>query len=377
MKKLLYLLSSLMLVFTACDPMEDVYEELDNQKDPFKKTGLTLKLVDADYKTSGKFYASEEAAVAAIPSILNRAFPQLENGSSVTVEFKMLSEQFKNNTVSKWEKYTVTEEDYLANGFRFKNFSKPEDMIKFLNTKYTAPEANQLIVLTFEYFSGTTKTVTDSFYYIDGEWVNVYHVTPENYEAVGSGRYKNFVAADAELLPAYFNFFLSDKVFGAEAGDIEYVSYTYFAGGAASQRILAMTYTGDKWVALPQTRAASLKFSKKNGEWVPDLTKSYTLVAADYLWISQQTSLGTSAQLSNLANFGNFYQSNSGSPNYWSNSNIIAALGALLKNKFPNEEVGQKFNVTYAYYAGGNKVNTVTLIKRLSGDYEIPNPDEL
>ena len=365
-----------MLVFTACDPMEDVYEELDSLEGSFKKEGLVLKLVDADYKTSNKFYASEEAAVAAIPAILQSKFPQLGNGSKVKVTFNLASPTAANNVVSGWSKYTVSDEDYLANGFKYKNFDSPDDMITFLNAKYPDAADNQLVVLTYQYYSGTTSTVTDSFYFVDGAWVNAYHVTPENYDAVGSGRFDNFESKDDALLPDYFNRFLSDVIYSAKEGDVQYVSYTYYGGGT-NQKITAMVFNGTRWIAAPATQEATIQFGKKNGTWVPDLTKSYTLVAADYTWIASQPALGTTDQLKNLGDFGNFYQSWNGSPNYWSNNNIILALGGLLKHKFPNEEVGQKYSVTYAYYASGNKTNTVILIKRASGEWEIPNPDEL
>lgn len=382
MKKIIYLLSSLMLVFTACDPMEDVYDELDQLNPDVYKKNMSIELANKDYEllkgktgvpstvTSGHYFSSEEQAAALIPAILDKKYPQLGDGTSAAVDYNKLVYAFNSNKVAQNVSYTVTSEDYTAVGMRYGNFDSADDMIRFLEYKYPTPVETQLVVLTYDYYTGTTNTVTDSFYYLNGQWINVYHVTAANYDQVDRGRYDNFTSADDKLLPSFFNRFLSDNVFGANAGDIHYVSYLYYSG-SAKQRIYTMMFDGVQWKAVTDNVIAtsSLSFVKKDGIWKPDLTIRYTLVAADYQWIAANPALGTDAARSNLGSFGNFYQSNPNSSNYWSQAMINKAMGALLKYKYPNSEVGQKYQLTYAAYNGGNIVATVTMELQASGEY--------
>ena len=380
-----------MLVFTACDPMEDVYEELDAQKGPFIKKDIEYTLSLSDFENvkikDVNYFGSNEQAVTVIPAMLNRKYPQLENGSSVIVNYNLVPSVGVKTKID----YTITEKaDYELGGARFTSFDSWSQIKTFLEAKFPAEQAKakgepvegRLVNLTYTLYDGSgspsSKTVTDAFYFINGEWVKTYLVTEADYVSVNRNRYNNFTAADQEMLGTYFSRFLVENDIKAEAGDTYYVTYTYYDGSKTTQAVTAMGYNGTTWTrATPATPLqVTAKFSKKNGVWVPDLTKSYTLAAADYTWISQQPTLGTEAQLKNLGSYGNFYQSWEGSPNYWSNNNITDALAAFMKNKFPNEEVGQKFNVSYAYYAGGNKVNTITLIKRESGNYEVPKEGE-
>ncbi|GAB3197987.1 hypothetical protein GCM10027293_13730 [Pontibacter aydingkolensis] len=379
-----------MLVFTACDPMEDVYEELDAQKGPFNKKDIEVALVKADYdnaKMKVTYFGSNEEAISTIPAMLNRKYPQLENGSSVIVKYNLVPSVGIKTKID----YTITEKsDYELGGARFTNFDSWSQIKAFLEAKFPAEQAKangapvegRMVNLTYTRYDGsgspTSKTVTDAFYFINGEWVKSYLVTEADYVSVNRNRYNNFTAADQDMLGTYFNRFLIENDIRAEVGGVYYVAYTYFESGKTSQAVTAMVYNGSSWTRATATSplVVTAKFSKKNGVWVPDLTKSYTLAAADYTWISQQPTLGTVAQLKNLGQYGNFYQSWEGSANYWSNSNIVNALAALIKNKFPNEEVGQKFGVSYTYFAGGNKVNTVILIKRETGDYELAQEGE-
>ena len=379
MKKIFYLISSLMLVFTACDPMEDVYEELDKQNPDVYAKDMNIELEKKDYEllkgepvAKNYYFASEQEAADLIPTILDKKYPQMGNGTSVAVSFEKLAFEFKGNKVSSAVSYTVTSDDYDAMGHRFDNFDSANEMIEFLEYKYPDAAENMLVTLTFDYYTGTTKRVKDAFYFMNGEWSNIYFVTEDDYALVDRGRYDNFSSADDDMLPVFFNKFLTDNIVGAEAGDVEYVSYAYFSGGKTTQKVYTMVFDGAKWHAVTEnlTTAGVLAFAKKDGIWKPDLTIRYTLVAADYQWIATNPALGTETNRSNLANYGNFYQSNPNSSNYWSNDQIVAALAALLKQKYPNAEEGQKYQLTYAAYNSGNITATVTLELQADGSYK-------
>lgn len=385
MKKLVYLLSSLMLVFTACDPMEDVYEELDSKKTT-DKTRVETTLVKADYEVYKSdntvphvakelYFVNEDEAAALIPAILNKKFPHLGNGAAVTVNYNTLAYPGISNTVASWEKYTVTAEDYTANGEKFPNFNSSGDMVKFLGIKYTAPVEKQLVVLTYDYFANnTTTTITDSFYYLNGKWENIYHVTAADYASVRN-TFGSFSGSDAELIPEYFNKFLNNEVFGAKAGDVRYVSYYFYDSGSKtySQRIMSMGYNGSKWVSISNKllTPAKLKFKKKENVWEPDLSTPYSFVTADYIWVAENPAYGTEANRKNLKDFGNFYQSNPNSSTYWSDEQIAAAIAGRLDVLFPTAEVESKYEVSFVAYKGGNTTRTMVFIKGANGKFSL------
>ncbi|QHL87464.1 hypothetical protein GU926_08440 [Nibribacter ruber] len=389
MKKIFYFLSTLMVVFSSCDPMEDTYEELDalpRAQAEFRKVNITLSKENYEsFKTApstvnkGLYFTSEAEAGSIVPSYLNTAYGQLEEGDIINVTYNQFVSA-QTNAVSSRETYTVTAEDYTAAGIsnsRFNLANGDADAIKFLNYKYPGAAEGKLVVLTFNGYnsnvSSTAVEMTDSFYFINGAWANAYHVTDADYTSVDNGRYKNFSSSLDDQLPSFFNKFLSQSVLAPKTGEIRYVSYKYFSGGVTQQAVTAMQYNGTMWVKAPSvvTVPATLAFSRTNGTWKPDLTIRYTMVPADYTWISTQPSLGTEAQRTNLGSFGNFYMSFAGNDYNWSDANLVTALAGFLKYKFPNAEVGQKVALTYVFYKSGAKVGTLTFQKQASGEFTL------
>ena len=399
MKKIIYLICSGLIAFTSCDPMEDVYQELDAQKDAgLYNKDMALTLTTANYQSlKGKtgvpsyvnnsfYFATEEEAATLIPLYLNAAFPQLDNGSSAAVTYNQLVFDFTNNTVASTPAplpvYTLVDEDYTGAGTTYKNLNisnNDAEVIRFLNYKYPAPVANQLAVFTFNAYnsrvSSSSPATTDSYYYKNGSWVNAYHVSAEDYTAVNRGRYKNFESIDDASLPVYFNKFLANVFLNPKTGDVQYVSYNYRAGSINQQRIMTMTYNGSAWVEVKQdiTKPASLTFAKKDGQWAPDLTIKLTLAEADYLWIADDANgIGTVSNRANLKSFKNFYQQTN-DDRYWSDAQIQAGLAARLKVLYPNAEVGQKYKVSYTIYNSGAQTRVLTFIKDASGNYVVFN----
>jgi hypothetical protein len=376
MKKIFYLLSSLMLVFTACDPMEDVYEELDKAKKD--ETTVSTELVKADYDVyksnkdyphvaTKQYFTGEAEAAVLIPAMLNKRYAHLENGATVTVSYNTPVFPSVNNTVSSWAKYTVTAEDYTANGESYPNFNSSSDVYRFLERKYSDAAEKQLVVLTYDYYAGSTTTITDSFLFVDGRWENIYHVSADDFQSV-KNTYGSFSNSDLENMPIYFDLFLKKDVVVAKEGDFEYVSYYFYNSSDKSrtQRVMAMYFNGANWVpAVDATLKASLKFQKKNNEWVPDLSIQYTLTVEDYAYVGNDANnVATAAARENLRRFGNFSTYN------WTTEQLYEAMNAVLKLHYSSAEVGQKFKVTFESYPAGKM--ELILIKRESGEFTKP-----
>jgi len=360
MKKIFYLSAFIAFAFTAC------------QKEPAlhsvtpQVSVLNLTLQQSDYQLLPKSdypystYTIDDVADAKkyIPIILNTRDPQLSNGTPANVTYTVSSPYFKlaDSTYSDVA-YTLTDADYtLLPGNTYTDFSTSQ-ILSWLPYKYPAPVNNQLAVLTYTYYqSGATPSagipMTSSFLYLNGQWQEIYTLSAAQYTALGRGSYGEIIAADNANLPGYFNTLLKadptimDTV---KRGDVEYVSFKYYAKPVTAQRVVPLVFDGTNFVNTP-TVTNTLPFVKSNGTWIPDPTVYYTLTSVDTKLISN-SSFGTAAQRTDLGKYGDF----SG----WSAADLQSAITLVLTTDFPNPTPNVNYNVTYLNYTGGTDVPTV------------------
>ena len=115
------------LVFTlflvACEkPLEDTYEELGDLENLPNTADRKFTLTDDDYetlKTNGEFFNSLDDARALLPALINDQYPNLDDGSSVVVNFNVTQGDLIEN-------FNIKETDY--SGLRSGDFeNKNED----------------------------------------------------------------------------------------------------------------------------------------------------------------------------------------------------------------------------------------------------------
>ena len=304
MKKIYYLAVLAVMTFTACQKQPYI-----TPTTPLTKAGaLTLTLAPADYQllpkadypyTSFNFNSTTDADNF-IPMILAaKESSFLNDGSTATVTYTLAPANLKvADSLYADVFYTVTNADYTATGSKYGDYT-PSEVLGFLAYKYPTPAANQLAVISYTLYSGgADQSVVNSFLFLNGAWMQIYQVTPAEYTEAGEGKYDQFTAADLSKLPGEFNFFLKNDFSIADtarAGDVEYVSYSYYASGDY-QKVLALTYDGSNWGSASTQATGS--FLKKNGTWsavLPVPTITHTLTSADITLIVNSTA-GTSAE---------------------------------------------------------------------------------
>lgn len=365
MKKIFNLLSviAVAISFTACHPLDNTYKELGDLPSPeiapsVVTTSVTLSAADygllptTNYAKTSFYFKTLDDAKTSIPVILAAKYPRYADKSSVIVTYanvpttiKVADSSFVNVS------YTVQPTDYT-----FTNFSAAQ-VLTFLGVKYPTPVANQLAVLTFNFFENgaNTNAVTQSFLYLNNAWTRIYHVSAAQYASVGKGgNNNNFAAADATLIPSYLNTFLKadpSVSVTAKVGDVRYVSYKYYGGSTANtfQRVQPLTYDGTNWVTTPQP-AAPLAFAKNNGTWVADNTVNYTLTPADHVTLTTYT-FGSAAARANLASFKSVDLRTTSSTS-WTSAEIANAVAEFAKNTYKTPEQNQIFNLSYYGYTG-------------------------
>jgi hypothetical protein len=369
MKKIYYLLAFVagITALSACNPLDKTYKELGDLPSPTAPaTSVTLTLAAADYgllptgnyaKTAFYFKTLEDAKTF-VPTILAAKYPTYGDKSTALITYataplvaKAVDSVFANVA------YTLAPADYTLNGgtTTFTNFSATQ-IITWLGIKYPGAAENKLAVITFNFFDqGATTTVTQSFMVMGGVWTKLYHVTAAQYNSIGKGGTNNdFAAADAPLIPSYLNALLKDDPtvsVPAKTGDIKYVSYKYYAGGAVPntfQRVAVLTYNGTNWTTT--SASASLVYAKTNGVWVADNTVNYVLTPADHVVISGLT-FGSDAARANLASFKSV-DLRPTSATKWTADEIANGVAAFAKIKYPAAEQNQIFNLSYYGYTG-------------------------
>jgi hypothetical protein len=365
MKKILLILTIFSMVFTSCEPLEDINAEVDAQANPIVGD-VVFTMSDDDYEVVDKSYGnfnSETEAKELIPSLLTSKYPVWGNKSSATVTFNLYNKKYDEKSL---ESYTVSSQDYADGGHSYGNFSKASHLTDFLDLKFPDAENRLLVSLTYKYYSGSVSTLNNGFLYVNGEWEMVTGFTDDEYTAMGEG-YPNFSSDDEAY--AKIPVFLLDKYKYdvKEAGVIEGYMYKVYVGGGVTESYVAyFIYDGISWSEYSNNIEETIQFGHDGETWVPDNTIKYSLVVEDYATIGASTILEADTEddftnaLGNLNNFKNFNRS--GSSSAWSDRMMIKAMAVFLDSFAPTAADGQKYVLTVSTY-GPTPTETFSLIK--------------
>ena len=181
MKKIFYSFAILSLLFTSCNPLEEIYEELDAKEALDGIVGdVSRTLSDDDYEeldlSFGNF-SSVDDAKSMLPTFIADTYPALgvtykadgsiNEASSAAITYKLYSP-------IKFEAYTVSDADYTALDLTSLNHSG--NFNDFFATKFPSEAKGTVIDLTYN----TEPTIGD------------YTLTDDDYDLVGNGRFDNF-----------------------------------------------------------------------------------------------------------------------------------------------------------------------------------------
>ena len=360
MKKIFYSFAILSLLFASCNPMEDIYNELDAQETVISGEAK-FTLTDADYDAldqgNGNFSTTDDAKDK-IPGFLSSKYPVWGKESLAEVTFKLYAPRRDEKSLTRYE---VSSADYAAGGHSYGNFSSASHISGFLDTKYPSAANRLLVSLTYKYYDGAqTLTLDDGFINNAGTWEKSTGITEDEYSAMGEGR-AQFSSEDEALakIPAFAkNRFQYES---KEAGDVEGIMYKLYVtdtqdvdgDGRTDDRtvysfVTFVVYDGANWSLYNNIVNETIKFGHDGTTWVPDNTIKYTLTGADYELV------------------GNGYYSNfdvRDGKDDQPESVRLDKVNTILLNNFPNDLEEQKYIVTYNIYNGANGVWSLSVIK--------------
>lgn len=353
MKKTLYLFTFVAMVFTACQkqPIVPLYTT------PQATTDMSIALAASDYQllpTTAYPYKTltfddDADAEYYIPTILNSKYAKLADGSTIAVTYTKSPLYFKPNADSLYADvaYTLTSADYLLlPNNKYTDFSLSQ-VLAWLPYKYPTPTANELKLLTFTPYPATL-TPPYSFIYYSGSWRMAYTITPAQYASIGLGKYNQITTTNDAQLHSTLGAFLKNDITitdTVKAGDIEFVSFDYYASGNAYQRVIPLEYDGNNFVAPQSSTGGPVNFIKKAGKWEfvqPLPVIAYTLTTADNTLIVNGAA-GSATAKSNLGQYGDFSSS-------WTLSDLNAAMIEVLTADFTTPETNTIYAVTFNNY---------------------------
>ena len=367
------------LALMSCDPLEDVYKELDAYATDKISSDLAFTMTDDDYETAddecgcaryGNF-SSEDDVKVGVPAVLSSNHPGLGKGSTAVVTY-----DFYNGSSPDLRRdhyvYTVSPEEYDELGYRYGNF---DDLSKDIPiyADYKEPDAwdGHYMDVTHEYYNGSgTETVTSrAVYTVAYGWQYAFILPDEAYgDFFGeSGTDFSTSSEGREKMPVYLN---ENFYRFVEDGSVLVAQYNYddrfgSSGMANVPDVGLYIFTAGEWLLYNdhyQVTVESLSFGHDGATWVPDNTIKNSLTSADHSAIAAQyidTPRGA-----NLDQFGSFDRRAS-SGNYWSDDNMLEALAWWLNNSFPDvvNVDGQKYVLSVIIYNGAVVPEDFSLIR--------------
>lgn len=367
MKKIFLVLTIFSMVFTSCDPLEDINNEIDAQGPSTIEGTASYTITDKEYKdkvSDGGFglsftnFGSEAEAKTMIPAFLANKYPVWGKNSSVNVTFKYYN---KVNTYSR-NVEKVSSADYVTiEGAGKTSFNSSSDVYKYLKLKYPTPAEGDFRSVSHKLTrSGVTNTLVDGFVYKGSSWSRITGFTKDQYTAMGEF-FPNFSSHDEAAIKIPVALLDKFKFSPQDKETITSVMYELYKGsGVTKSYVNNYIFNGTTWTKYNNVFETTVQFGHLGTKWVPDNTIKYTLVTADYTFIHTTYKTKYADQAANMKSYGNFnFQ---GSSTSWTLEMITDVISGVLLNNNPSAAEGQKYIVTYSVYDGSTHDSTISLI---------------
>ncbi len=294
------------MLFTACDPMEDIYDDIKNNEKPYFETGIEYTLTDNDYSYAASL-AKESAQTAEdsawadyivkysafnktfsaytyIPEILAVNFPALKDSSDMLVNFN----QYVGEMYGEIKSAELTDDDYIEIGgdiaanLYFSDESELDSLSGYLSGKFPDAEAGTYAEVFYRY--PDSITTAGGFYKFNGFiWTEVENsrvLVPADYDAMGEpGNYNNF--SEDALPQNYLPQFLRLEYPYAQQGDMITVICDLYKFERSIYAI-PCEFDGSDWNVYFPGENTSAQFRHDEEKWYFDPTMIFTMSSSDY-----------------------------------------------------------------------------------------------
>ncbi len=175
MKKFIYLFMVSSIFFTACDPMEDIYNDIDAQENVIIGDAV-FTLTDDDYEELGVDggFSSVDQAKELLPAYLTDLYPVWGKGSSALIGYNLvdgLSNLEGVDAYANAETYRLANIDYPGaadNAIGFYPNQDPEDYIgDILATTIVDPVEGQIVLAKYNQYVGEPTLGISDYFSVD------------------------------------------------------------------------------------------------------------------------------------------------------------------------------------------------------------------
>ena len=167
MKKIFLLLTVFSMVFTSCEPLEDIYKEVEVSDIAGE---VTYTLIDDDYETLGldnRYFSSEDEAKSLLPNFLSDNYALWGKGSTASVLYKIETLVGYTGALD----YSLTLADYpgaLENATAFYENENPTELLPdILASGITNAADGDVVLAKYKQYVGETVNGITEFYTVD------------------------------------------------------------------------------------------------------------------------------------------------------------------------------------------------------------------
>lgn len=339
MKKIIYCLAIIGATLTGCNPLEDIYDDIDAVDNPVVGVlDYTLTTEDyAEYETElngEEYFENQDVADQIIPDFLSELYPVLGEGSLVSVGYNLFDE-----TVL--EVLSTTE-----------TLSSLDAVDGYLASNYETAENGTFVELTYNAEVLSYSLSDDDFEEIESNLGSKYPEATASAANFGNfdRRPDNSAYWSDNMILEGLAVLLEDEY---NVGQVVVATFAIWDGGTNFSESFTIQYNG-------------YGFTKLDIDASGTTATEYTLSGTDYEDIAADLLATYPGPAENLDRFGSF-DVRPTSDNYWNEEMILEGLNIIL----PAATEGDVYAVTYAVFNGSVSTETMTLLYT-SGAY-IPN----
>lgn len=299
-----YILIAGILFFAGCEPNQELYEALDEIKQPHNKA-IEYTLTKDDYNSVGGVVSDLQAftedipAKDYIPDMLSQKFLALNLGSSAMVYFNQLLEE------PEWLRsgfgYELTEDDYISAGVveAFSASVQAKDNLPgFLRKKFRDANPGSRKNIIYNYMDDNTMVKNLDIFEFDGSdwnWLETRYDIPYIGRELTAGDYEVFggeIAEDqgfTDDYPAdeYIPVWLKNAYPYAIEGDEKVIKYSLVSTGSTNDIISHYTFDGILWQKSSDIVPKSEQYVFGAQGWAFDPTIRFIMSQSDYMYLAE------------------------------------------------------------------------------------------
>lgn len=310
MKRISQLLASTaLLLLTACNPMEQIYKQIDSVDQPIKKS-ISYTLTEADYKIiTTAFIKAEKAGYTGsdtekfmktvkheanyvltnrtlttwvspdkyIPALIAKMNPEWGKGSAVNVSYAMQQPSEEDADLDKLISVNISAEDVVKAGIKSKDpnkLSKEEisSLGQYLVSHYTEQGSSYLVKVSLS--EGKRNMLFIGNRLADNRTYKV--ISPKEYLSMGS---KNGNLSSSMLPEQYIPILLQQSMPYAQPGNVCIVVYEWYDNKVTTPEYQSFKLEAGTW----HVANTVSQFVNIGSKWIFDPTVRFTLTADDFM----------------------------------------------------------------------------------------------